>query len=166
MKKRYITGYKGQKIVDPLSIDIDEILKGSDRELIVTYGELRSAWYYQSSKQLGEVASSKRKLLADEVRRRLEKKGWHAHIFKTGSAECNCRRDLYLHQFCGLPQVHQVPFSKKWNIRLTAEELFDERGRLRSKEETLTLLKRRIGERPLDLKNLLMTAKSEKETKK
>jgi len=164
--KKYLTGYKGKKIIDPSSVNIEKILKGSDQELIVTYGELRSAWYYQSSKELGEVASNKGRELVDEVRKRLEKVGWHAHIFKTGSAECKCRRNLYLHQFVGLPRVHQVPFSRQWNVELTLDELFDDKGKLRSKSETLSLLKKRIGEKPLDLEELVANGEIKEKDRK
>jgi len=158
MDWKFEEGYKGKRIVDPNSVDLDELK--TDRDVIVAYAELSKASHWRKDKDKGNLASKKSKQIVDAVRIRLEGVGWHAHIFKTGSCECNCRRDMYLHAFCGLPTISEVPFSEK-SPELTENELFTKDGSLRQKHETLALLRKRIGDEPLNpdelLKENLMT---------
>ncbi|MEA1997728.1 MAG: hypothetical protein U9N61_00170 [Euryarchaeota archaeon] len=77
--------------------------------------------------------------------------GWEVHIvdpIKTTEAED------YIHSTGGTLQVHQVPFSGEWNIELELNEMCDQNGKIRSKEETLALLKERIGVDTFDSEEL------------
>jgi hypothetical protein len=154
MKLKYVKGYEGRTIVKASSIDLKKLK--TDNEVIQAFLELGKASHFRDSKgpggnENGNLARRMEMALADNVRKRLEAVGWHAHIFKTGSAECNCRVDLYLHASAGSLCVHQVPFSKEHNIDILGSELFKRNGSLHTKEETLKLLKERIGEKIIDL---------------
>lgn len=141
----YETGYEGKRIVNPDSIDISKLK--TDRDFIVAYAELSKASHWRDHSNRGSEASSKARQIVDQVRIRLERAGWHAHIFKTGSCECNCNKEMYLTSFCGLPTISEVPFSDK-SPELTEFELFNPNNpdeTLRIKDYTLRLLRRRIG---------------------
>jgi len=152
---QYEKGYEDKKIVNPETVDLTQLK--TDRDVIVAYAELEKASHWRKDTTKGNLARNKAMQIVDEVRTRLEAIGWHAHIFKSGSTECDCDRDLYLHATFGLPQIHQVPFSSKWNIELTETELFNEDGTLRKKAETLAMLRARIGEEASDLDELVET---------
>ena len=162
MNWKFEKGYKDERIVDPNSIDLDELK--TDKDFIVAYAELSKASHWRKDPIKGNLASEKSKQIVDEVRTRLERVEWHAHIFKTGSCECNCDRDDYLHATCGMPEIHQVEFSSQWNIELTEYELFNKDGSLRQKHEALELLRKRIGDKPLNPDELMKEGLMTKET--
>lgn len=143
LEPTYELGYEDKQIVNPDSIDISKF--ETDRDFIVTYALLSKAARWRDSKKRGTEAHDKAKQIVDEVRTRLERVGWHAHIFKTGSCECNCKRERYLYVLSGLPQVSEVPFSDKTGVELEQQELFNKDGSLREMPQTLELLKIRIG---------------------
>lgn len=150
----YIDGYQGKKIVNPDTVDLNEL--NTDEEIIRAYCELMTASHHRSSEKLGNAAWRKGVELADKVREIFEKKGWHAHIFKTGSCDCDCHRDLYLHATGGSIQIHQVPFSEKWNIDLNPDELFDHEGNVLSMDIGLEKLRSRIGEEGLNIDDMAL----------
>jgi len=153
MNWSFIEGYEGKKIVDPESVDISQL--ETDKNVIMAYAELSKASHWRKDPVKGNLARSKSMTLTDSVRERLERVGWHCHIFQNGSTGCDCNQDDYLHSSFGFPQVHQVPFSSEWNIELTENELFNEDGTLRTKDETMQLLRERIGDESLDLDEML-----------
>ena len=171
-------GYEDRNIVNPKSVEL-AMSKGelkTDKDVIVAYAELSKAVHFQDSKierpdhkeyekSHGDMARDLEMQLVDDVRARLEKAGWHAHIFANGSVHDNCDAELYLHAFAGMPEVSEVPFSNKGNLELTETELFNENGTLRSKEETLNLLRERVGELPLNLEKMLEENEITEETK-
>lgn len=152
-KWKFEKGYEGKRIVNPTTVNLEELK--TDREIIVACAELSKAAHWRKDAEKGKLASKKSKQIVDEVRKRLEQVGWHAHIFKTGSCECKCRAELYLHMLAGLPEVSEVSFSSETNIDLTEEELFYEDGSLRTKEATLNLLRKRIGKEVLNLPKMV-----------
>lgn len=162
MNWKFEEGYDGKRIVDPNSVILNELK--TDRDVIVAYAELSKASHWRKDKAKGTLASEKSKHIVDLVRARLEGVGWHAHIFKTGSCECNCNRDDYLHATCGMPEVHQVEFSSQWNIELTKNELFNNDGSLRQKFQTMALLRKRIGDKPLNPDELMKEGLMTEET--
>jgi len=149
---KYMKGYEGRKIVDPRTIDLTKLK--TDKAIIKAFAELDAASHFRAEDKPGKLASDMHRALAGQVRAIFEKAGWHAHIFKTGSAECNCRRDLYVFEMAGSIEVHQVPFSDKWNIALKDEELFDDGEKLWPMNITLGLLKKRIGQDTINLPEL------------
>ncbi|MCJ7816359.1 MAG: hypothetical protein MUP55_00745 [Candidatus Aenigmarchaeota archaeon] len=165
---KYIQGYEGKEIVDATTVDVDKLLKeGTDKDIIVAYAKLSEASHHRKNEKQGKLAWEKSKKLVDEVRIRLEKVGWHAHIFATGSCECKCDRDLYLHMFAGMPCVREVPFSEETNEELTEHELFDgSGGKLRTMNESLELMKARIGKDSLDLASLVEDGELEEDDAK
>lgn len=165
MRMEFELGYENKKIVNPETLDLTQLK--TDRDYIMAYSELQKVSHWRKDETKGNLAYKKALKIVDEVRKRLENAGWHAHIFKTGSAECNCERETYLHMTCGgLPQVHQVAFSDKWNTELTENELFNEDGSLRQKHETLAILRKRIGDKPLNPDELLKSGEMTEETYK
>lgn len=146
---KYEKGYEGKNVVNPRSVDLTKLK--TDRDFITAYAELSKASHWRKDKRKGNLAWKLGRNIVDIVRARLEGAGWHAHIFATGSCECQCSRDMYLYQLAGLPEVSEVPFSGKINIELTEEELFREDGSLRKMDESLALLRKRIGGAMLDL---------------
>lgn len=152
MKFEYIKGHDGKKIVDVDTVDINKLQ--TDKEIIEAYNELSKASHWRRADTQGDKANALSREIVDEVRTRLNSAGWHAHIFKTGSCECSCSTDLYLHAGFGDIEVSEVPFADNSNLNLTPSELFKEDGSLRTMQETLKLLRDRIGEDALDLDDL------------
>jgi hypothetical protein len=149
---KYEEGYEGKKVVNPDSIDLGALK--TDEDFILACAELSKASHWRKDQTKGTNAWSKCQEIIDIVRRRLETVGWHAHIFKTGSCECNCNRNDYLHMLAGLPQVSEVPFSSVTNVELKITELCNKDGSLRIRDETMKLLKNRIGDDEIDLGNI------------
>lgn len=146
----YEKGYENKRIVNPDSIDISKLT--TDKDFIVAYAELSTASHFRDSSKRENEASEKAKQIVDQVRLRLERVGWHAHIFKTGSCECRCNQESYLHAaICGMPCVSEVSFSDERNIELTERELFNDDESLRERKRTLYELRRRIGKDILDI---------------
>ena len=81
----------------------------------------------------------------------LVKAGWKVHIV---DALKRSETEDYIHSTGGTLQVFQVPFSAEWNIELKSDELCKPDGSIRSKGETLALLKKRIGVDTFDLEGL------------
>jgi hypothetical protein len=77
--------------------------------------------------------------------------GWEVHIVdslkRTEAAD-------YIHAAGYGLQVHEVPFTAECNIELRLDELCSESGNIRPKEETLALLKGRVGLDAFDLREL------------
>lgn len=146
-------GYEGKQIINPETVNL-ETLK-TDRNYIVMYAELSKASHFRKDAQKGNLASEKSRQIVDEVRTRLEKAGWHVHIFANGSVHDHCNVEMYLHAFCGLPEVSEVPFANESNLTLTETELFNVDGSLKTMSETLDRLRQRIGEKALDLDKML-----------
>jgi len=148
LKLTYEIGFKDKQIVNPDSIDISKLT--TDRDFIVAYAKLSTASHFRAEPLRGNEAYDKAKQIVDQVRLRLERVGWHAHIFKTGSCECRCNKELYLYAaICGMPTISEVPFSQK-SPELTENELFNNDGSLREMFQTMALLKKRIGDEALN----------------
>lgn len=90
--------------------------------------------FVDACKQLDRLKGAVEDLLVDA--------GWDVHILDTLKKS---EAEDYLHSTGGSIQVHQVPFSAEWNIELKLDELCNPDGSVRTKEETLALLKERIG---------------------
>jgi hypothetical protein len=174
MKYEYENGYENHQVINPTKINLAELK--TDKDVIVTYAKLSEARHFQDSKATypdhkpyekthGQIAADLEVQIVDDVRIRLEKAGWHVHIFANDSVHGNCNVEMYLHAFAGMPEVSEVPFSNNSNLELTETELFKEDGSLRSKEETLSLLKERVGEPTLNLKTMLDENEIDEETK-
>jgi hypothetical protein len=154
-------GYEGKQIINPKTVNL-ETLK-TDRDYIVTYAELSKASHWRKDPQKGNLASDKSRQIVDEVRTRLEKAGWHVHIFANGSVHDRCNVEMYLHAFIGMPEVSEVPFANGGNLELTETELFNADGSLKPMNESLELLRKRIGEQPLNLDTMLENNEIDKE---
>jgi hypothetical protein len=144
---KYGKGYDGKKIVLPMSIKMDKL--DTEKKTILAFCEFGKASHFQAGGKRGiangSIARKREMALADKVRGIFEEAGWHAHIFQTGSCDCRCDRLTYLHALCGYIEVSEVPFSKRHNIPLREEEMFDGEN-VRPSDDTLDRLRKRIGE--------------------
>lgn len=161
---KFEEGYENKKIVDSTSVNLAELK--TDRDVITAYAELSKASYHRDSMihSHGEIANEKARQIVDDVRARLEKAGWHVHIFANGSIHDHCDVEEYLHAFAGLPELSNVVFSSERNIELTPKELFNDDGTLRTMQETLDLLRERIGEDNLQIDKMAENGEIEQET--
>jgi len=155
MKFEYEEGYNEKQVIDPTKLNICDLR--TDKDVIEAYAELSKASHHRDSTKNnhGELARNLSLMIVDDVRTRLEAVGWHAHIIKTGSCECNCRKEVYLHAFADMPQITQVPFCSDRNIELNANELFNDDGSLRPMSETLELLRKHIGQTSSNLDKMV-----------
>lgn len=169
----YELGYEGRTVINPESVNLEELK--TDYDFITVYGELTKAVHFQDSSKNdhGKKAWELEQKIVDDVRNRLEKAGWHVHIFKTGSIHQSdgmretCHFEPYLHQFVSrVPQISEVPFSSERNISFTEAELFNDDGSLRSMSETMELLEERIGENALNLDEMVENGDIEEDTAK
>jgi len=158
---KYVKGYEGRKIVDPRTIDLTKLK--TDKAIIKAFAELGASSHFRPEDRLGNLAYDMHRSLADQVRAIFEKAGWHAHIFKTGSAEWNCRRDLYIFEMAGSIEVSEVLFSDSSNIALKDDELFDDGEKLWPMTITLGLLKKRIGQDIVNLKEMVEKGEIDKD---
>lgn len=146
-------GHEGKQIINSETVNLATLK--TDRDYIVTYAELSKASHWRKDPQKGNLASEKSRQIVDEVRTRLERAGWHVHIFANGSIHDHCNVDMYLHSFAGMPEVSEVPFANGGNLQLTETDLFNADGSLKPMNESLELLRQRIGEQPLNLDTIL-----------
>lgn len=172
---KYVEAYEKRKVVDAATVTLAKLT--TDKDFVTAYGKLCEAVHFQDSSAPegaanGKTANEKRKQIVDEVHFRLEKAGWHVHIFKNGSVheadfgngKCDYTSSDYLFGGFGMPEVHQVPFSDNWNTELTETELFNDNGSLRTKQETLNLLRQRIGRDAVNVDKMLEDGKITEET--
>jgi hypothetical protein len=147
-----LKGYDNKEIYKYSDEELEEIMKSGNEKLIIkTYLNLNKSWYYQNDKENGKRSLEKARQYKHIVQKLFESKGWEAHIENPNTKE---KTSCYIHNGIGYYiAVHQVPFSNEWNIELNDKELF-KGNKLRTKEETLKLLKKRIGEEPIDLEKM------------
>jgi len=162
---KYELGYENREVVNPESINLEELK--TDMDMITAYLELIKARHHGDSvkNNHGTVANEKSKTIVDDVRHRLERVGWHVHIFSNGSVHDRCDVDFYLHDGLGNIKVSEVPFSSESNIDILEKELFNDDGSLRHVTETLAMLKARIGLKVLDLGEMVENEEITEETK-
>jgi hypothetical protein len=131
---------------------INEIVaQGQDKRILKTFTAIRTA---AATDMIDTVRANTYELL-DRLKQVVEdilvEVGWDVHIvdpLKRTEAED------YIHNAGFELRVHEVPFSPETNIELKLDELCNGEGKIRSKEETLALLKERIGADAFDIREL------------
>jgi hypothetical protein len=142
------------RYVDEIELDehVDHLIKeGDDDELVFLFSLMGESIHHSTidAERLNAYIQLNR--LKQVVEDLLVNAGWEVHIVdpvKSSEAED------YLHSTGGALQVHQVPFSAEWNTELRLDELCDKSGSIRTKEETLALLRDRIGVDRFDIEEL------------
>lgn len=133
-----IIGYNGKSIISATDEDIRGIVsKGTQKDIISLFVLLKIASHHRKTSTD----------LEDLVEVILISAGWEVHI------KDNLQKELspcYIHDALNKLAVHEVPFSHESNIYLEKNELFDKKGKVRKKEQTLKLLKKRIGEKEIE----------------
>ena len=145
-------GYEGKSIISATNAEIGKVMiDGAEREILTTYVLLQKASHFRKTSVARNLASKQAKQLKDLVEGILISAGWEVHIknhLQRESTPC------YIHDALTDLAVHEVPFCSETNIILQKQELFDKLGKVRKKEETLRLLKEKIGEKEIDILSL------------
>lgn len=142
-------GYEGKEIIEATDEEVEHVLKkGNAKDTIDLYMKLRMASHWQSNKLKGSIAIEQSNWLKEKVQRLLENAGWEAHIVNHLQADNALD---YIHDTGSKLEVHEVPFANELNLTLEDDELFNNDGDLRNKNDSMKLLKVRIGEEEIDL---------------
>jgi hypothetical protein len=144
------------KHVDAIRLEetIDYVLEGtSPKTTLLAFNMLIKHIWHGHFDLIQTAARSQLDRLKPVVEHQLEGAGWEVHILDS-LKRSEVADNTYIHAACYGLQVQEVLFSAKLNTELRLDELCNESGEMRNKEETLALLKERIGLDTFDLEEL------------
>jgi len=137
-----INGYEGKTIWKIDREEAERMLHGGANKLHTLYEICDKTWFYQNSKENGEMAGEYRKKAEEALKEIMQKKGY----------PFDDKQDEHVH-FTGGVCVHQLPFTDKWNVSI-GKYLFDEKEELKTWAEVKDSIREDIGKKEFDLEEL------------
>ena len=142
------------RYVDEIELDehVSHLIESGDDDQQIFLFELMGETIHRGTIDVERInAHAQLDRLKQTVEALLVEAGWEVHIVNPLKRS---ETEDYLHSTGGELQVHQVPFSAEWNVELRQDELCNQDGSIRTKGETLALLKKRIGLDAFDIREL------------
>ena len=137
-----INGYEGRTIWKIDREEAERMLHGGENKLYALYETCGKTWFYQDSKDNGEMAGEYRKKAGEALKKIMQERGY----------PFDNERDEYIH-FTGGVRVHQLPFTDEHNLNI-GKYLFNEKGELKTWAEVKNSIREDIGKEEFDLEEL------------